>query len=70
MKRYDPDLKKEVDVAIPAVDAFVADIVAVYRKHGLSISQQDGHGAFIIERLSEENIGWLESADVDLRKGP
>ncbi|MEK7214101.1 MAG: (5-formylfuran-3-yl)methyl phosphate synthase, partial [Chloroflexota bacterium] len=37
----------------PAVLAFLADIEAVYRKHGMSISHEDGHGGFIIEDLDE-----------------
>lgn len=52
----------EYDQEVPEVDAFLADIEAVFRKHGMSISHQDGHGAFEIEPLSEHNIEWLRAA--------
>lgn len=32
----------------PEVKAFIADIVALYDKHGFALSHEDGHGAFII----------------------
>lgn len=48
--------------ACPEVDAFLDEIVAVCEKHGLSISHEDGHGAFEIERMSEDNIQWLRQA--------
>ena len=50
---------------IPTPDkmtAFFQDIIEVYRKHGLSISHEDGHGAFIIEPYSEANVEWLKDA--------
>lgn len=51
----------------PLVDAFIDDIVATCRKHGLSIGHEDGHGAFIIEPFSESNADWLNHAHIDLR---
>lgn len=32
----------------PQVKAFLADLVALYDKHGLALSHEDGHGAFIV----------------------
>lgn len=32
----------------PEVKAFLADLMALYDKHGLAISHEDGHGGFII----------------------
>ncbi len=46
----------------PEVDAFLADIVEVYRKHGLSLSHEDSQGGFEVEPLSEYNIRWLSQA--------
>lgn len=44
---------------------FIEDILNVYRKHNLSISHEDAHGAFLIVELegNEDNIDWLENAD-------
>lgn len=36
-------------------DAFIKDILKVYNKHQISLSHEDSHGAFIIEKWSEEN---------------
>jgi hypothetical protein len=46
----------------PATEAFIADIVSVYRKHGLSIGHEDNHGAFEIDDYHEVNVDWLQNA--------
>ena len=50
------------------VDAFIAEIAKVSKRHGLSISHEDGHGSFIIEDFNQSNITWLEEAS-DNTKG-
>ena len=47
----------------PETKAFLDEIAAVSRKHGMAISHQDGHGAFIIEWYAERTIEWLMEAD-------
>ena len=47
---------------VPELKAFLDDIEAVCRKHNLSISHEDGHGAFHVEDASDFNIGWLRDA--------
>lgn len=42
-----------------AVQAFIEDIIEVCKKHGMSISHQDGHGSFIINEYNETNSTWL-----------
>ena len=44
---------------IPEADAFVADILAVYERHGLCIAHEDEHGSFIIQRERRET--WHEA---------
>ena len=41
---------------------FIEDIDLVCKKHNLSISHEDYHGAFIIEEYDEGNIKWLSHA--------
>lgn len=47
----------------PAIDAFIKDLVDVYKKHGLSISHEDEHGEFRIELYSDDNVEWISGAD-------
>lgn len=60
MKRFSRRIVAYVEV--PEVDAFVAEIDAVCKKHNMSISHEDSHGNFLIEEYNEFNIGWLEQA--------
>ena len=41
---------------------FLEDIKKVCEKHNLSISHEDGHGAFIVEDYNDRNIEWLFNA--------
>lgn len=45
-----------------AVDAFLEEIISIYKKHGFSLGHEDSHGAFIVEEYSKENIQWLLNA--------
>jgi hypothetical protein len=46
-------------------EAFFAEIKAVFKKYNLSISHEDGYGAFIIEPFSQFNFEWLCRAQID-----
>lgn len=46
------------------VEAFIDDLIEVYKKHGLSLSHQDTEGAFIVEPISQNNITWLQQANL------
>ncbi|MGV4321231.1 hypothetical protein [Bacillus mojavensis] len=46
------------------VEKFLEEIEKVCKEHNMSISHEDGHGAFIIERFDESNIGWLKAASL------
>ena len=43
-------------------DIFIRDIIEVYKKHGLSLTHEDCEGGFIIDKLSKDNITWLQNA--------
>lgn len=47
-----------------SIDAFIEDLIAVCRKHNKSLGHEDSHGAFLVEKLNEDNIGWLRAAQV------
>jgi hypothetical protein len=44
-------------------EAFLAEIEAVCRKRGISISHEDHHGAFNLEPFSEDRLEWLKAAE-------
>lgn len=61
-KRWDLRLNEHVK-SPKEIENFLADIIAVYDKHGLSISHEDGYGAFEIESENMNyNKHWLRSA--------
>jgi hypothetical protein len=53
---------KHIESENAAVDAFIEDLVTVYRKHNMSVSHEDGHGSFVIEPFSELNVEWISQA--------
>jgi len=47
---------------------FLNDLVAVCKKHNLSLSHEDNQGAFLIDEYKQGNIDWLMAAMVALTK--
>ena len=47
----------------PKTKAFLDAIEYVCRQHGYSIAHEDGHGAFVVAPMSEQNIAWLHDAN-------
>lgn len=45
---------------------FFEDFNNLCKRYNLSISHEDGHGAFILEKYNIDNIEWLEAAHLDL----
>lgn len=41
---------------------FIEEIEAVYKKHDMSVTHEDGHGSFIIEKFDERNVRSLKNA--------
>jgi hypothetical protein len=63
VKRWD-EIKGE-DVEDPRVDAFLAEVQEVSRKHGMSLSHEDGHGSFrVVLSVDEFNLRWLFEASI------
>ena len=62
MKRWSKQTDKKEGSNI--VDDFVRDILVVCKNHNLSISHEDGHGAFIIERYDPYLADWFNVAQI------
>lgn len=60
MKRWSKQQRKIIEDK--KIDSFIEDIEKVCKKHNMSISHEDHHGAFEIEKYEEYNIGWLKNA--------
>lgn len=43
---------------------FYNEIDEVCKKYNLSISHEDGHGAFIVEEYDKKNIEWLKDSSL------
>jgi len=61
--------KRQIFEEAARVDAFIEDIIAVYKKHGMAISHEDSEGAFIIEPFdfnehTDLNCEWLRNAHI------
>ena len=48
------------------IKAFFKEIEETCKKHGYSISHEDAHGSFEIEKYNEVNIDWLKKANLRL----
>ena len=48
-------------------EAFLADIEAVCRKHGIVVAHEDRHGCFVLDPLTDEGLAWLLGAEFDDR---
>lgn len=48
--------------------AFLDDVEAVCRKHGISISHEDGHGSFTVIPFDHVEMVWLKNAYIERRK--
>lgn len=46
----------------PRALAFLAELAEVCRRHGLSLSHEDRHGAFEVAAYDERNTAWLLEA--------
>jgi len=60
MKRYRRG--KSGSIENKEVDAFLREIVEVCKEHGFSLSHEDTHGAFVVEKHEEGNIRGLMDA--------
>lgn len=66
MKRWEINLRKEVNTPI-YVEKYLEEIDEISKKYGLSISHEDGQGAFIIEKYDKLNIKWLNDCSLNLK---
>lgn len=44
------------------VDNFIREIIEVCKKHGMSISHEDDHGAFEIVKYNDSDAKWFSDA--------
>ena len=65
MKNWDCNKNKYV-ARSKKIEAFFNEIESVCRKHGYSISHEDGHGSFEIEEYKDSNIDWLKNANLNI----
>lgn len=59
-KRWSSTAKRIVENQ--KIDAFLAEIEAVCKRHGLSIAHEDGHGLFLVVDHDDRRAGAFEDA--------
>ncbi len=63
------DCNKKEFVETPTnILLFLNEINEVCKKYNLSISHEDGHGAFEIEKYSEHNQNWLNNTNLNIKQ--
>lgn len=61
------DIIKSEDIETPEeVIKFLNEIDNICKKYNLSISHEDGHGEFIIEKYDDYNIRWLKECSLNI----
>ena len=63
MKRW--KTTEDCKVENEKIDAFLAEVIEVSKKHGLSIGHEDSHGGFLVHEFSQDNADWLMNAADD-----
>lgn len=66
MKNWDKNKREFVETS-EEIRHFFEEIESVCKKHGFSISHEDGHGAFEIEKYDKKNIDWLKDANINIK---
>lgn len=62
-------LIKNDDIETPEnIIKFLNEITKIYKKYNLSLSHEDCHGAFIIEKYDETNIKWLKDCLINVEE--
>ncbi|MDP2692081.1 MAG: hypothetical protein Q8O88_00395, partial [bacterium] len=60
MKRW--NTKNKTYIENNSIDNFLNEIEKICQKYNFSLSHEDNHGAFLIEKFEEKNVKWLKSA--------
>ena len=52
---------------VPEVEAFLNELEAVCKRHGMGISHEDGHGSFLVVDYDDDQLGGAEDAREAMR---
>ena len=63
------DINKNKNIITPVrVIFFLNAIDNICKKYNFSISHEDSHGSFILEKYNDYNIKWLKDCMLDLEE--
>lgn len=62
MKIWDIKIGKHIETPVE-MDSFFNDLDIVFKRHNMSISHEDTHGAFIITEYDDDCVDWLRMAN-------
>lgn len=67
MKSWDIIKSEEIETPKEVIN-FLNEIENICKKYNLSISHEDGHGGFIIEKYDNYNIKWLKNCLLNIER--
>ena len=67
MKSWSIIKSEEIETPEEVIN-FLNEIDNICKKYDFSISHEDGHGAFIIERYDNFNINWLKDCLLNIEE--
>lgn len=67
MKSWDIIKSEEIETPKEVIN-FLNEIENICKKYNLSISHEDGHGGFIIEKYDSYNIKWLKDCLLNIER--
>ena len=67
MKSWDIIKSEEIETPKEVIK-FLNEIENICKKYNLSISHEDGEGAFIIEKYDSYNIKWLKNCLLNIER--
>lgn len=65
MKSWDLNKHKNIETPKNIIN-FLNEIEKICKEYNLSLSHEDTHGAFIIEKYDEYNIKWLKDSMLNI----
>lgn len=62
------DYQSNNKVPSKKADAFIKELIELYKKHDIVLSHEDTQGSFILCPLDEQHIRWIQDTNIDFTR--